>query len=586
MQIDSNYLLPDIEQHFRISAGPGAGKTHWLVQHIKNVLHNSKRLGKTRKIACITYTNIAVETILERLGTTSEHVEVSTIHSFLYKHIVKPYANFIADNFDLNVEKIDGHDEHLVSFKYVKTWIENHPNRNSLRHPFTINQLLRLENNKQALSRWLASISYKMSSSDNAEIICSRSEAFYIQSNSQRRYLNSACLDILESNLLEYKKLYWSKGILHHDDILFLSFQILQRFPFVIQVLRSKFPYFFIDEFQDSNPIQVSILKKIGAGETTVGIIGDIAQSIYSFQGAQSSQFTSFTLPEIVDYQMLDNRRSTNRIIDVLNITRTDLVQNKHRNVEGNFPKIFVGDMLGAHVEACSQCHREVVYTLSRDNITSNAMKRSANGITLNNQLFNELYDSDGNTIRRNTISACIKAIELARERKFKDAIKELYRMYRGITDKEEKKKKAMNDLCLLLSNYNTYNSGTLYDFHSFLKTNINSSIANLAKGKAKTFYETHTYQQLAICVKIPEDMSFHKTIHKAKGDEFDNVLIVLKEESNLEFLLAPDLINNEEQRINYVAASRAREKLFISIPTLGEANRAVLSNSFEIEEV
>jgi len=586
MQIDSDYLLSDIEQHFRVSAGPGAGKTHWLVQHIKNVLHNSKRLGKTRKIACITYTNIAVETILERLGTTSEHVEVSTIHSFLYKHIVKPYANFIADDFGLNVEKIDGHDEHLVSFKYVKAWIENHPNRNSLRHPFTINQLLKLENNKQALSRWLASINYKISSSNNAEITCSRSEAFYVQNNSQRRYLNSICLDILEPNLLEYKKLYWSKGILHHDDILFFSFQILKRFPFATQVLRAKFPYFFVDEFQDSNPIQVSIMKEVGAEETTIGIIGDVAQSIYGFQGAQASQFTSFTLPGILDYQMLDNRRSTNRIIDVLNIARTDLVQNKHRNEEGIFPKIFVGDMLGAHVEACSQCQLEVVYTLSRDNITSNAMKRSVNGITLNNQLFNELYDSDGNSARRNTISACIKAIELAREKKFKDAIKELYRMYRGVTDKEEKKKKAMNDLCLLLSSYNTYNSGTLYDLHSFLKTNINSSIANLAKGKAKTFYETHTYLQLAICVKIPEDMSFHKTIHKAKGDEFDNVLIVLKEESNLGFLLAPDLINNEEQRINYVAASRARERLFISIPTLSVANRATISNSFEIEDV
>lgn len=79
--ITSDDLIP-IEQHFKISAGPGAGKTYWLINHIKNVLHTSTRLYRTRKIACITYTNIAVETILTRLGSSSDRVEVCTIHSF------------------------------------------------------------------------------------------------------------------------------------------------------------------------------------------------------------------------------------------------------------------------------------------------------------------------------------------------------------------------------------------------------------------------------------------------------------------------------------------------------------------------
>jgi len=53
VNITSDVLLIDIEQHFRVSAGAGAGKTHWLTEHIKNVLHRSDRLAKTRKIACI-----------------------------------------------------------------------------------------------------------------------------------------------------------------------------------------------------------------------------------------------------------------------------------------------------------------------------------------------------------------------------------------------------------------------------------------------------------------------------------------------------------------------------------------------------
>lgn len=128
-RITSDSLLIDIEHHFRVSAGPGAGKTHWMVEHIRNVLHRSKRLGKTRKIACITYTNIAVETILARLGTSADRVEVSTIHSFLYKHIIKPYASFIAANFGLSIARMDGHDDTFVNFKYVKNWIGAHPGK-------------------------------------------------------------------------------------------------------------------------------------------------------------------------------------------------------------------------------------------------------------------------------------------------------------------------------------------------------------------------------------------------------------------------------------------------------------------------
>jgi DNA helicase-2/ATP-dependent DNA helicase PcrA len=83
--------------------------------------------------------------------------------------------------------------------------------------------------------------------------------------------------------------------------------------------LRAKFPYFFIDEFQDTNPIQAAILHRIGQNDTIVGVIGDTAQSIYGFQGAEPAKFASFNLPEMVNYQMAENRRSTNEIIQVLN---------------------------------------------------------------------------------------------------------------------------------------------------------------------------------------------------------------------------------------------------------------------------
>jgi DNA helicase-2/ATP-dependent DNA helicase PcrA len=102
----------------------------------------------------------------------------------------------------------------------------------------------------------------------------------------------------------------WEKGLLHHDDVLFFSFQIINKFPFVINILNAKFPYLFIDEFQDSNPIQVEIFKKLGLGESKIGVIGDIAQSIYSFQGADYTQFQNFSFQNMNEYILNENRRS------------------------------------------------------------------------------------------------------------------------------------------------------------------------------------------------------------------------------------------------------------------------------------
>jgi DNA helicase-2/ATP-dependent DNA helicase PcrA len=179
-RITSDSSLTDIEHHFRVSAGPGAGKTHWLVEHIRNVSHHSNRLGKTRKIACITYTNIAVETILSRLGTSADRVEVSTIHSFLYKHIVKPYESFIAAEYGLSIEEMDGHDDTFVNFRNVRNWIESHPRKRELVHPYTENQLIKLPDNNEALQRWLSSLHYVFDSSNGLNINSKEGEAFYI----------------------------------------------------------------------------------------------------------------------------------------------------------------------------------------------------------------------------------------------------------------------------------------------------------------------------------------------------------------------------------------------------------------------
>jgi DNA helicase-2/ATP-dependent DNA helicase PcrA len=177
---------------------------------------------------------------------------------------------------------------------------------------------------------------------------------------------------------------------------------------------------------------------------------------------------------------------------------------------------------------------------------------------------------------------AFISAVELSKYGKYKAAVKKIEYLFKVKDDPISTKKAALNCLCFLLETYVTYKDKCLMEFYNVLKTNFDNNLAGFRNGRAKTFYETYTYQQLSLCVNIVEDTSKHKTIHKAKGDEFNNVLLVL-EERDLDFLLKPNLMNNEEHRVYYVAISRARERLFINVPTLSDKKSDKLRKIFKI---
>ena len=71
--IESNTPI-NIEQHFKIKAGPGAGKTYWLIQHIKHVLNTSVRLGKIKRIACEPVDCREMSLICKRSIKSPEHL--------------------------------------------------------------------------------------------------------------------------------------------------------------------------------------------------------------------------------------------------------------------------------------------------------------------------------------------------------------------------------------------------------------------------------------------------------------------------------------------------------------------------------
>ena len=290
-EITANTHL-EIEKEFRIEAGPGAGKTLFLIHHINNVINESHRLYSARKVACITFTNTAVDTIRQRLGHgTIEKTEVSTIHSFLYNNIVKPYGRCLLEEYGLKIEKVDGHEEAVVNRKFLNQWLEMEILA-GLRHPNSQKQLKTMPGLTAALKNWLLSEKCIIKKG-NIEWTFNNDKAVEYTSNG-RIALNRNSFSVLKNGFMEYKRLYWEKGIVNHEDVLFFSGILIQKYPFIITVLRAKYPYIFVDEFQDTNPIQTYILSEIKREESVVGVIGDAAQAIYGFQGADIQLFRKY----------------------------------------------------------------------------------------------------------------------------------------------------------------------------------------------------------------------------------------------------------------------------------------------------
>lgn len=572
--INSNHLLENFEKHIKVIAGPGAGKTHWLALNIKNVLHNSTRLGKTRQIACITHTNTAVETLLSRLETSKDAVLVSTIHSFLYQHVVKPYISFIADEVGFNSSNLQGHDDIKVSRRQVEWWLEQHPNKYKLKHPFSKNQLINLPNNLSALKNWLMTLNFQLDGQNNIYLQHNKSAAYYIDSNN-RKYLSAGAITLLQTDLMSFKKSYWSKGRMSHDDVLFFSFKIINKYPFVLDILRSKFPYFYIDEFQDSHPIQIAILKLLAEKETIIGIIGDSAQAIYEFQGADASQLLNFNIDKMHTYIIEDNRRSSNEIVIFLNQLRLDLKQKPLRGYQGEKPLLIVGDVKKCLSYIVDIKGHSNLITLSRDNQTVNYLKELGNSNSPNSNLLERMKSEDKTSKRWITLISYMISIEYSIKNNFKKSLSEIINQ---IPDQRT----ALKTIFKLSSQYSSFKNISLLNFIKILKENYNVDIAMPTSGTAKTFYSQILYSDLAICLYLENDNTQHKTIHKSKGEEFDNVLVIEKE---IDYLTSFD-INNEEHRIRYVAVSRTKDNLFISVPSLDNNLKIAISQRIQILEV
>jgi DNA helicase II / ATP-dependent DNA helicase PcrA len=566
IDINSGDVLTDVEHHFRVTAGPGAGKTFWLAQHIKQVVGVSRRLTPCSRIATISYTNVAIREILGRLGAVADRVDVSTIHSFLFRNIVRPYLHLLkdAEGQDLVAHHlVDTHDVHYPRYDKVNAWVLAAGKGQILAGVPS--------GAKERLLDQLRTLTVHVDAAGNPTLAPCKIEP------------RDRSLQVLlhPESLVKYKMQYWREGILDHEDVLYCACRLMVERPTLRRFMSDRFPYLFIDEFQDTIPAQEAFVRWLAMAGTVIGVIGDPEQAIYGFLDARPEHFREFQLDSHKSYTISGNRRSTKAIVDVLNLVRTDgLEQDSIRKVQGVVPLAYTGSLVDALAHAKQSVPAgTALLVLARKHATVMQARLQAGGQL--SDPWETLLEAD--EYRCRFLLHVATALDLAHRQLFDLAVQRIVHglsnriafrkplTYDGPIDVTVRRSFALSILEHLMDQHARLLSATALDFYNtlfeYLPTCLDGiRLPAVRGGKFGNAASACRYLDLFHALHTPDETRAIRTIHQAKGAEAPAVFVVL-DDGQTGHILQPSA-NDEEQRITYVALSRAQDYLFIFCPS------------------
>jgi DNA helicase-2/ATP-dependent DNA helicase PcrA len=119
----------------------------------------------------------------------------------------------------------------------------------------------------------------------------------------------------------KYQNRLFKAGAMDFDDLLVKMYELLDNFPEVLYKYQHRFTHLMIDEFQDTNFAQYSIVKKLAAVHENICVVGDDAQSIYAFRGATIANILNYEkdYPDLKIFKLEQNYRSTPFIVHAAN---------------------------------------------------------------------------------------------------------------------------------------------------------------------------------------------------------------------------------------------------------------------------
>lgn len=283
-----------------ILAGAGSGKTSVLTKRVAYLI--KERNVSPKNIVAITFTNKAAkemkERIIKEVGKEGYDIQISTFHSFGLRIIKENYEKL---GYEKNFTIIDSDDSLTVVKKILK---EMGIDSTRFNPKFIKNQISSCKNEmvtpekyKNLVNDELSDITYKV----------------------YKKYQDT----LLRNNSLDF------------DDLLIKPIELFNKYKEVLENYQELFKYVFIDEYQDTNEAQYILSKIISAKYKNICVVGDDAQSIYSWRGANFKNILNFEK----DYKnakvilLEQNYRSTKTILNAANSVIKNNINKKDKNL-------------------------------------------------------------------------------------------------------------------------------------------------------------------------------------------------------------------------------------------------------------
>ena len=264
-----------------IVAGAGSGKTRVLTYRTAYIISQGKR---HESILALTFTNKAAQEMKERIislvGPESRSIWMGTFHS-IFARILRFECEHLGYSRNFSIYDTDD------SSQMIK----------SIMNSFNISQ-----------QQFPASgIRSRISSAKNQMI-------------SPTAYKGSAMDPLLEKTAMvyeEYEKRLKANNAMDFDDLLLKPLELFQKHKNVLERYHWRFRYIMVDEYQDTNRVQYKLIKELASMSRNVCVVGDDAQSIYAFRGADIRNILEFEkdYPDAKIFRLEQNYRSTKTIL-------------------------------------------------------------------------------------------------------------------------------------------------------------------------------------------------------------------------------------------------------------------------------
>ena len=289
-----------------VLAGAGSGKTRVLTMRIAHLITNGI---DPFNILALTFTNKAAKEMKERIAkvvgvSDARSLWMGTFHS-VFARILRSEAHYLG--YPSNFTIYDAQDALNVLKKVIK---DMSVDAEVYKAKKVLSRISQYKNNLITVNAYF----------NNPELM-----------EADER----ANMRLIGEIYRKYVEACFKNGAMDFDDLLLKTNELLTRFPEVLAKYQDRFRYILVDEYQDTNHSQYLIVKALASKFENICVVGDDAQSIYSFRGANIYNILNFKkdYPDAVTVSLEQNYRSTQNIVDAANVVISKNLQQFKKNV-------------------------------------------------------------------------------------------------------------------------------------------------------------------------------------------------------------------------------------------------------------